>query len=66
MFSELTPAYLSALNTAAILAVLCFGISFFSVLTIEETYGKELDYLEMKDVRASQPIRKSLQEGLVK
>lgn len=52
LFTELTPAYLTAPNTAAILAVLCFGISFFSVLTIEETYGKDLDYLEMKLVDA--------------
>ena len=54
IFTELTPAHLSATTTAALLAVMCFGISLFSVLTIEETYGKELDYLEMKDTRASQ------------
>jgi MFS transporter, putative metabolite:H+ symporter len=48
MFTELTPAYLSAPNTAFILGILCIGLSFISVYTIEETYGKELDYLEMK------------------
>lgn len=58
IFTEMTPAYLTATTTATFLAILCFGISFFSILTIEETYGKELDYLEMKDVGASQPTKK--------
>ena len=52
LFTELTTpigaSLLSAPNTAALLAVLCFGISFLSVYTIEETFGKELDYLEMR------------------
>ena len=48
MFTELTPKHLTAPTTAALLGIMCFGISLFSTLTIEETYGKELDYLEMK------------------
>ena len=48
LFTEMTPALLSAPNTAAILALLCFGISLYSIMTIEETFGKDLDYLEMK------------------
>jgi len=48
MFTEMTPRWLSAPTTAAILGIMCFAISLFSILTIEETYGKDLDYLEMK------------------
>ena len=61
LFTELTPAYLSAPNTAAILGVLCFGISFLSVYTIQETFGKDLDYLEMHLVEevAEEPQRKN-------
>ena len=53
VFTELTPAHFTATTSATILAIICFGISFYSVLTLEETYGKELDYLEMKDHWAS-------------
>jgi hypothetical protein len=57
LFTELNPKYLSAPNTAAILGVLCFGISFLSVITIGETFGKDLDYLEMKEEKA--PLMKT-------
>ena len=49
LFTEMTPKMFSAPTTAAFLAILCFGISLYCILTIEETYGKELDYLEMKN-----------------
>jgi MFS family permease len=48
MFTELTPAVLSAPATGAILAILCFAISGYCVFSIEETFGKDLDYLEMR------------------
>ena len=48
MFTELTPRWLTAPTTAALLGLMCFAISLFSILTIEETYGKDLDYLEMR------------------
>jgi putative MFS transporter len=52
LFTEITPRWFTAPTTAAFLGVLCFAISLFSVLTIEETYGKDLDYLEMKLVES--------------
>lgn len=48
IFTELCPAHLSAPTTAGLLAILCFGVSYVSILTIEETFGKELDYQELK------------------
>jgi len=53
MFAELTPRWLTAPTTAALLGLMCFGISLFSILTIEETYGKDLDYLEMRLVEGT-------------
>jgi hypothetical protein len=44
----MTPKFLGAPSTAAILAILCFGISLYCTMMIDETYGKDLDYLEMK------------------
>ena len=55
MFTELTPRVLSAPASGALLAILCFAISCYCVFSIEETFGKDLDYLEMKLVsRADQ------------
>ncbi len=51
IFTELCPAHLSAPITGGLLAILCFGISYLSIFTIEETFGKELDYLELKLVQ---------------
>ncbi len=45
----MTPKLFGAPTTGALLAILCFGISLYCILTIEETYGKDLDYLEMKN-----------------
>lgn len=44
MFNEMTPKMFGAPATAVLLAFLCFGISIYCILTIEETYGKDLDY----------------------
>lgn len=49
LFTQMTPKLFSAPTTGALLAILCFGISLYCILTIEETYGKDLDYLEMKN-----------------
>ena len=46
------PAYqamkptLGVLESAAIVAIFCFGIAFWALSTMEETFGKELDYSE--------------------
>ena len=48
MFTELTPGVLSAPASGTLLALLCFSISFYCIYSIEETFGKDLDYLEMK------------------
>ena len=44
-FQAMKPA-IGVLGAAAIVAVVCFLIAFWSLATIEETYGKELDYAE--------------------
>jgi len=44
-FQLLKPA-LGVLGSAALVSVLCFGIGFWALLTIGETYGKDLDYVE--------------------
>jgi len=48
MFTELTPNVLSPTTTGALLGFLCFLVSLYCIYSIEETYGKDLDYLEMK------------------
>ena len=48
LFTELTPRRLTAPTTAAILGVMCFAISLYSVMTIEETFGKDLNYVQKK------------------
>ncbi len=61
MFTEMTPKHLSATTTAAILGVLCFAISVLSIVTIEETFGKNLDYLEMRvHGSASMPLKEGV------
>ncbi|WP_080241272.1 MFS transporter [Spirosoma rigui] len=44
-FQAMKPA-IGVLGAGAIVATLCFAISFWSLATIEETYGKDLDYSE--------------------
>ena len=44
LFNEMTPRMFSAPTTAAFLGIICFGISLYCILTIEETFGKDLDY----------------------
>jgi len=47
IFTTLTPEYLSPGATAGLLAVLCFGVAYIAIYTMEETYGKDLDYMEI-------------------
>ncbi len=44
-FQAMKPS-LGVLEAAAIVAVVCFGLGFWSVATMDETFGKELDYSE--------------------
>lgn len=44
-FQAMKPA-IGVLGSAAVVAAVCFLIGFWSLLTIEETFGKELDYSE--------------------
>lgn len=44
-FQAMKPT-LGVLESAAIVALVCFGIGYWSLITMEETYGKELDYSE--------------------
>jgi hypothetical protein len=48
LFTEMTPRWFTAPTTAALLGVMCFAISLYSVMTIEETFGKDLNYLQKK------------------
>ena len=45
MFQVMKPA-IGVLGAGAVVAVICFGLGFWSLATIEETFGKELDYTE--------------------
>ena len=45
MFQAMKPA-IGVLGAGAIVALVCFGLGFWSLATIEETFGKELDYAE--------------------
>jgi MFS transporter, putative metabolite:H+ symporter len=48
IFTGLTPDYLSPPATAVLLGFLCFGSAFVAIYMMEETYGKDLDYLEIQ------------------
>jgi hypothetical protein len=37
---------MGVIEAGAIVAFVCFGIGFWALITIEETFGKELDYSE--------------------
>ncbi|MVM31482.1 MFS transporter [Spirosoma sp. HMF4905] len=44
-FQAMKPS-LGVIQSAAIVAIICFGLGVWSLLTMEETFGKELDYSE--------------------
>lgn len=44
-FQAMKPS-IGVLEAAAVVALVCFGLGFWSLLTMEETFGKELDYTE--------------------
>lgn len=44
-FQAMKPS-LGVLESAAIVALICFALGFWSLATMEETFGKELDYSE--------------------
>jgi MFS family permease len=48
IFTELSPRHISVVSCALLLTVLCFGIAFLALWRMEETYGKDLDYLEIQ------------------
>ena len=45
MFQAMKPA-IGVLGAGGVVALICFGLGFWSLATIEETFGKELDYTE--------------------
>ena len=49
-FTELSPQHLSVLTTGSILTVFCFGLAFLALYHMDETYGRDLDYLEIQMV----------------
>ena len=46
IFTSLTPAHVSPMTSALILTVLIYGLCYLSLWKIEETFGKDLDFLE--------------------
>ncbi len=48
IFTELSPRYLSVITTGVLMAIFCIGIAILSLWHMQETYGKDLDYLEMQ------------------
>jgi sugar phosphate permease len=46
IFTSLTPAYFSPMTSALILTVLIYGLCYISLWKIEETFGKDLEFLE--------------------
>lgn len=40
-------SHLNTINAGALVGIICFIIGFYSILTIPETYDKDLDYLEV-------------------
>lgn len=46
LFQALKPS-LGVIESAAIVSLICFGLGLWSLLTMEETFGKELDYSEV-------------------
>ena len=40
-------SHLNTINSGAMVGLICFLIGFYSILTIPETYDKDLDYLEV-------------------
>ncbi|TNV78767.1 hypothetical protein FGO68_gene16149 [Halteria grandinella] len=48
-FTEMTTHHIMGpVPAASILTVLCFGLAFFALYHMDETYGKDLDYLEIQ------------------
>ncbi|MFD1144027.1 MFS transporter [Larkinella insperata] len=45
LFQSLKPS-VGVIGSAAVVALLCFLISFWSLATLDETYGKDLNYVE--------------------
>jgi MFS transporter, putative metabolite:H+ symporter len=55
IFNTLTPNYFSAVQAASILGALVIFLSLYSVWSMEETFYKDLNYVEI-DERKSQKI----------
>lgn len=47
-FTEMCPKHMSAITTGSILTVFCFGMAFFALYHMDETYGRDLDYMEIQ------------------
>jgi MFS transporter, putative metabolite:H+ symporter len=47
IFTGLTPAYMSPVSSTFILTFICFGLAYLALYNMEETYGKDLDFLEI-------------------
>jgi len=46
IFTKLTPAYLTPMSSAMLLTVLIYGLCFFSLWNVKETFSIDLNYLE--------------------
>jgi hypothetical protein len=45
LYGYLKPG-LDVINAGAVVGLICFVLGFYSILTVPETHGKDLNYLE--------------------
>lgn len=58
IFSYLKAGSLGFIGAAVVIGVAVIGLAFYATLTSEETFHKDLDYLEGADIPVLQPIQK--------
>ncbi len=49
IFNTLSPEYLSSIQAATLLGILVISLSLYSVWSMEETFYKDLDYVEVDE-----------------
>ena len=60
IFNSLTPIYFSAVQAASLLGLLVISLSLFSVWSMEETFYKDLDYVEIDETKSHKIVHQSI------
>ena len=60
IFNSLTPNYFSAVQAASLLGLLVISLSLFSVWSMEETFYKDLDYVEIDETKSHKIVYQSI------